>query len=182
MYPYLYKITDQVTPLKYDCGLLCNSICCRPDHKDALGIYLYPGEEKMFLGQQDWLDWEKHDRDEQFFPPSWPRTIYFIRCTKSCPRELRPLACRFFPLAPHITPNDELQLIYETLALPYDCTLIKNRVPLQQKFIDTVAHCWDILLTDYRLRDLIEEYSRDRDVQNEKIEVIWNKIKFDINA
>jgi len=173
MYSYLYKITSKVTPLESDCGLLCHSICCRPDDKNSLGIYLFPGEEHMFTGREDWLLWEKHDRDEQLFPASWPETVYFVKCTKPCPRESRPLACRFFPLAPHLTRENELYLIYETMPLPYDCPLITNNISLRQDFINTVARCWEILLSDFRIRDLVEEDSREREAQNKHIQIIW---------
>jgi hypothetical protein len=179
MFPYLYKITADVTPLEQDCGLLCNSICCKPDASDSLGIYLYPGEEKMFSGNEDWLVWESHHRDEQLFPPSWPQNVYFVKCTKECPRHLRPLACRFFPLTPHITPENELLLIHETLPLPYKCPLIEKKISLQREFINRVAHCWQLMLKDPRIYDLVEEDSRDRDIFNQKVETVYNcgKIK-----
>lgn len=173
MYPYLYKISACVTPLASDCGVLCDSICCRTNEKDSLGIYLFPGEEKMFTGKEEWLQWEKHDRDEQLFPTSWPETVYFVKCTKPCPRELRPLACRFFPLTAHLNKKSGLQLIYETISLPYSCPLIENKIPLQKEFIETVARCWEILLSDYRIKDLVEEDSRERETYNQKIEIIW---------
>lgn len=172
MYHYLYKISACVTPLKTDCGIMCDHICCRPDDKNSLGIYLFPGEEKMFSGKEDWLRWEEHDRDENLFPSSWPAAIYFVQCTKPCPRELRPLACRFFPLAPHMAGNGRLQLIYETIPLPYRCPLIENKIPLQKKFINMVALCWEILLTDHRIKDLVMEDSQQRITSDDIIEIV----------
>lgn len=173
-YVYLYDITTEVTPLKKDCGVLCNSICCRQDKSESLGMYLFPGEECMFSGNETWLTWEKHDRDKHLFPQSWPQTIYFVKCTGQCSRNLRPLACRFFPLAPHFY-KDKLFLIYETLSLPYSCPLITGHTPLQPAFIDTVATCWQLMLTDYRIRDLVEEDSWEREAHGQTIEIIWNE-------
>lgn len=176
-YHYLYELTAQVTPLPDDCGLLCGSICCRQNGEDTLGVYLFPGEEVMFSGREKWLAWEIQDRDEQSFPASWPQEIYFVRCLDFCARELRPLACRFFPLAPHFTDNGELLLIYETLPLPYRCPLITNKIPLQHEFIQVVARSWQVLLFDKRIWDLVEEDTRERRCEGKQIEVVWQSEK-----
>lgn len=164
-YQHLYRITSLVTPLDRDCGTLCGRACCKPGQRDELGIYLFPGEECMFTRQENWLLWEEQDPREYEFPASWPHPVYFIRCTGPCPRRVRPLACRFFPLAPHLQQDGSLLLIYETLQLPYSCPLIHQTLPLQRDFITTTGAAWDILLRDHRIRDLVEEDSRDREQQ-----------------
>lgn len=173
-YVHLYNITKDITPLKTDCGQLCGSICCRTDEKNSLGIYLFPGEECMFNGDEEWIQWEICDRDEQFFPPSWPQKLYFIKCTSFCQREKRPLACRFFPLTPHFNNQNNFCLIYETLDLPYSCPLISKKIPLQEEFIKTVAGCWEIMLKDYRLEDIVREDSLEREIEySQNIEIVW---------
>lgn len=114
----------------------------------------------MFTRRESWLIWEAQDPAEQLFPASWPNPVYFVRCTRSCPREKRPLACRFFPLAPHLQQNGDLLIIYETLDLPYSCPLITQNLPLQKTFIQTVATAWQVMLKDSRIRDFVEEESR----------------------
>jgi len=173
-YSYLYKLTAHVTPLKTDCGLLCRQACCQPNKQDTLGIYLFPGEESMFTGNEDWLVWESQDPRKQFFPASWPAPVYFVKCTRACPRELRPLSCRFFPLAPHLLRNGQLLLILEDMPLPYNCPLIKRKTPLRRDFIQAVAESWQLMVGDERIRDLVEEDSRDREALSLPApEIIW---------
>ncbi len=162
-YRYLYKITAQPTPLKKNCGELCGRACCKPGKHGELGIYLFPGEEAMFTRSEDWLTWEEHDPVKYDFPASWPAPVYFVSCNGSCPRDMRPLACRFFPLALHLHRDGTMQLIYETLELPYSCPLITGNMPLEPEFIRIVGKAWKIMLQDRRIRDLVEEDSRQRE-------------------
>jgi hypothetical protein len=171
-YQKLYSLTAGVTPLPEDCGMLCGSICCRPGRHNELGIYLFPGEEDMFTRRESWLEWEEQDPVEQCFPASWPAPVYFVRCTAPCPRESRPLACRFFPLAPHLQRDGTLLLIYETLDLPYTCPLIAGGVPLQEKFIHATRLAWQIMLGDGRIRDLVKEDSRYREEKKLPLRVV----------
>lgn len=45
----IYRLLDKVSPVDYDCGKLCGSVCCTYSDtcEEELGIYLYPGEEKL---------------------------------------------------------------------------------------------------------------------------------------
>jgi hypothetical protein len=169
----LYKLTADVTPLYGDCGQLCDSVCCRPDNENSLGMYLFPGEKVMFTEKEEWLQWEKHDPKEDDFPESWWDPVNFIKCTKPCPREKRPLACRLFPLAPHLLKDNTLLLIYETLALPYVCPLIEDNIELRPDFIEVVAECWQELLKDSAIRDLVEMDSRDREDAGHLPTIVW---------
>ena len=163
IYNHLYQITASSTPLKTNCGELCGSACCRPGKHEDLGMYLYPGEEAMFTRREDWLAWEEHNPADYNFPASWKGPVYFVRCNGVCPREMRPLACRFFPLAPHLHRDGKLYLIYETLELPYQCPLITASNPLDPGFISIMQQTWQIMLTDQRIRDLVEEDSHQRE-------------------
>ena len=171
-YQYLYHLTAASTPLQEDCGALCGRACCQPGKNNDLGIYLFPGEEILFNQKESWLIWETQDPIEQLFPTSWPTPVYFVRCTSSCPRDSRPLACRFYPLAPHLQRDGSLHLIYETLDTPYVCPLITKDLPLQNKFIQTVTTAWQVMLQDPRIRDFVEEESRYREVQAMPLRVI----------
>ncbi len=171
-YQYIYSFTSEPTPLQYDCGTLCGRACCQPGRNNDLGVYLFPGEEVMFNRKENWLIWEAQNPAEQLFPASWPTPVYFIRCTDLCPREARPLACRFFPLAPHLQQDNRLLFIYETLDLPYRCPLINEDLPLQNKFIRTVAAAWQVMLQDSRIRNFVEEESRYRETQAMPLRVI----------
>lgn len=172
-YKKLYDLTCLVTPLQDDCGQLCGSVCCREDREDSLGVYLFPGEETLFTGKEDWLRWEKRHPQEDDFPSSWKSPVYFIRCTRACPREQRPLGCRFFPLTPHLLKDHTLLLIHETMALPYTCPLIEKRTPLRKDFIETVALSWQELLKDPRILDLVRMDSREREKEGHRPSIVW---------
>ncbi|KJS16080.1 MAG: hypothetical protein VR69_10775 [Peptococcaceae bacterium BRH_c4b] len=168
-YEYIYAITAKTTPLDSDCGELCGSICCRPHRKKVLGMYLFPGEETMFSGAENWLDYERHDPLLYDFPDNWEYPVFFVKCTPPCPRQARPLSCRLFPLAPHLLQDGTLLIIHETIILPYRCPLITRKIPLRVDFIETVALTWQELLKDDRIYRLVEEDSRQRETETGKL-------------
>lgn len=83
-------LLNDVTPLKTDCGLLCGHACCLPDEDGQGGVYLFPGE-KAITG-----NWGDIVPSEML--PGMPADM--LICKSMCDRDLRPLACRFFPLTP----------------------------------------------------------------------------------
>lgn len=167
-------MTERITPLDGDCGQLCGKICCRPDPGNTQGMYLFPGEESMFTGREPWLRWERRHPAEDDFPASWSYPVYFISCIKPCPREHRPLSCRFFPLTPHLFPDNQFILIYETLTLSYTCPLIQRRIPLRKDFIAVVTRCWQALLKDRRVRDLVRLDSQEREKEGIHPVIVWH--------
>lgn len=174
-YNYLYTLTGRVTPLEYDCGAFCGSVCCRPDRKNSLGVYLFPGEESLFPAEGDWFTREYHDPSGYDFPDNWTGPVHFIKCRRPCPRDSRPLACRFFPLAPHLLSDGTLLLIHETARLPYICPLIAGDIPLRGDFTATTALAWQELIKDPRILRLVEEDSRFRERSlNDLPRVIWS--------
>ena len=106
-----YAIIGRATPMKSDCGILCGAACCkdaRPDDNvepdtdarsesnagpDALGMYLFPGEAGLLSREPGF---------RLFQIPFMGERIWFLVCEGICDRRKRPLACRIFPLAPHI--------------------------------------------------------------------------------
>ena len=83
-------LLNSVTPLHTDCGLLCGHACCLPDEDGQGGVYLFPGERAL-TG-----DWGAIIPSEML--PGVPADM--LICQSMCDRDLRPLACRFFPLTP----------------------------------------------------------------------------------
>lgn len=74
-----------LTPLNTDCGMLCGGACCKTDADGKGGVYLFPGESAEDL--------------------AWGRVVQddfgsMLLCDGMCDRELRPFACRIFPLTP----------------------------------------------------------------------------------
>lgn len=161
----IYRLLDRVSPLPTDCGALCGAACCNcggdsssPEAADFdMGIYLLPGEEKLFSRKEDWLKWSVEDPQDYDFPDSWHGKIYFVRCNCApfCPREKRPLQCRFFPLAPHLAEDGQLVLIRCDLELPYICPLIEAKMELSPSFLKATYTVWRRLIKDPLIYDLV---------------------------
>ena len=172
-YKAIYRLLDKVSPLSGDCGLLCGAVCCNfggqteraPFPAVELGIYLLPGEDKLFAREEDRSRWETVNARDYDFPDSWKGKVYFIRCAgaSSCRRDQRPIQCRTFPLAPHITEDGVFLLIPYTDPLPYKCPLIEENTPLDAKFVKATYTAWTRLLKDPLILDLVEMDSRHRD-------------------
>ena len=82
MYEKIFRIMGDLTPLKADCGTLCNCACCKGD--ENTGMRLFPFEESF-------LKVKKLDSE-----------VRLAVCGGTCERDKRPLACRIFPFFPTI--------------------------------------------------------------------------------
>lgn len=170
-YQAIYRLLDRVSPISTDCGQLCGAACCSCGGDGSseesldydMGIYLLPGEEKLYNMEEDWLKWSIEYAEDYDFPDSWFGKIYFIRCKTPphCPREMRPLQCRFFPLTPYLTKKDELKLILSPVELPYTCPLIADKIKLEKGFIRATYTVWKHLIRDPLIYDLVEMDSED---------------------
>lgn len=115
----------------------------------------------MFSRQEDWLQWTTHPVAGYDFPPSWEGPVNFVLCQGTCNRTKRPIQCRTFPLAPHIS-DGQLVLIKETVDLPYRCPIIFQDLNLQQDFINYTYQAWLMLVKDPLIKDLVTYDSRQR--------------------
>lgn len=88
-----YSLLEDVTPLKYDCGCLCDAFCCKNNGKDGetLGMWLLPYEREILGKCVDYTFGTAKDGTETVF------------CKGSCDRTLRPFACRIYPFYAHIS-------------------------------------------------------------------------------
>lgn len=164
-YKAIYRLLDKVSPLSTDCGQLCSAACCKcggdGSHEDStdfdMGIYLLPGEEKLFTKKESWLKWNVEYAEDFEFPDSWSGKVYFVRCKTppDCPREMRPLQCRFYPLFPYLAENGELEMILSPTELPYQCPLISEKMPLQESFVQATYTVWKHLIRDPLIYDLV---------------------------
>lgn len=112
IYLQLYKLFDNITPIRADCGKLCEKACCRGEDS---GMYLFPGEKKVFdLLTPDWI--EIADTDFQYTYNNRKKTVPIAFCKGHCDRFQRPLACRIFPLAPHLDTAGRLEVIIDPRA------------------------------------------------------------------
>ena len=74
-YKKLYRLFEDVTPLKTDCGALCGAACCKGD--DTVGMLLFPGEETAL-------------------PVTEAQGRRFVLCGGACERAQRPLSISHF--------------------------------------------------------------------------------------
>ena len=167
-----YRLLDRVSPIDGDCGLLCGSACCCAGEADAaeqgfnLGIYLLPGEDKLFEKRDELFESSASKAEDGDFPSAWHGDGYFIRCKTPplCQRNKRPLQCRSFPLTPHLLADGSLKLIrFPMDRLPYSCPLVSEGYPLSAAFIRATYTVWKRLIRDPLIRDLVAYDSKERD-------------------
>ena len=77
-------MTNNASPLgEFNCGELCNSICCTVESKNKddiyseMVLYMLPGEEEMLENESDWFEMYYETTDEYRYPDSWdtPSTL-----------------------------------------------------------------------------------------------------------
>ncbi len=103
-YNAVYHILGDVTPLKVDCGRLCNGACCMVDEEEITGMYLFPGEGVMYENMPEWG--KIYDTDFSYNG----KYIDLFTCTGTCDRDRRPLSCRIFPLVPYVDKNGKMEI------------------------------------------------------------------------
>lgn len=152
-YSYIYKITENVTPLPVDCGGLCNGSCCHGD--DQTGMYLFPGEKIMYENVPDWAKIQKSGLVLA------GEKVDFFSCTGTCDRALRPLACRIFPLFPYIDLSGDLQLIMDPRGKGI-CPLAKamNISDLDENFVRVVGYVSKLMMKNSLLYSYLFDLSR----------------------
>lgn len=181
-YLKIYSYLDIVSPVDYDCGTLCDSVCCvcndeNTKDKDMV-IYLLPGEEDLFLENQEntseWFEIAKENTKYYEYPKSWSGNVYFIRCRTppKCNRKFRPIQCRTFPLTPHIDLDNNLHLVYEINDSTYICPLIKENIKLNKDFINKTYSAWKLLIQDKLIFDLVKMDSKIRNEDDMEYKII----------
>jgi hypothetical protein len=127
LYTRAYQQLNRCTPLRFDCGRLCDRVCCRGED----GMWLFPGEEELLLAEPSFtiksLEWG--------LPGG--RSLFWLTCQGECRRELRPLSCRIFPLAPYLK-KDLVTVAIDPRAKGL-CPLAEGRQKLQPGFIRMVG-------------------------------------------
>ena len=197
-FPAIYRFLDHFSPIDGDCGLLCGAACCvcagddsgdaiassetdtaaaEDDPDYSMGLYLMPGEEIMFTFDEDWIRWGYLQAEIYDFPESWHGKVPFFQCLTPpvCPREKRPLQCRTFPLAPHLTADGVLYLIYNRDPLPYACPLISDRDthPLSPAFVKATYTVWKHLIRNSLIFDMVDLDSQIREEDGYPIDIIY---------
>jgi hypothetical protein len=162
-----YSILD-ASPLEFDCGILCDSFCCK-EFEPGVGIYLLPGEEQMFTQEETWLTWMYPKARYSGFPSSWKGRLAFVMCNGQCPREKRPIQCRTFPLMPYLNPDKELETRLDLLSGILICPVLRNpeKFALNPQFTQAVERGWSLLLKDPLIWDVVWQRSRELDEQTD---------------
>ncbi|MBQ8536739.1 MAG: hypothetical protein IJ461_04970 [Clostridia bacterium] len=134
------KLLENVTPMRADCGKLCQAACCQPSQEEENGMLLFPGEARYYEGA------------------SWCRLIphgstQLLVCEGRCPRENRPLACRMFPLV--TLPGGRAPL--DVRAWPVCPLMPSGRRGLREDFVLSVKEAARILEADPAQKAFMEE-------------------------
>lgn len=125
----VYKILDNVTPLRVDCGQLCSGECCKGD--SDTGMLLFPGEEKFFESNENFSIRKTSDG----------RNV--LICSGKCDRKLRPVSCRIFPLFPVLA--DGRIYVFDDPRAKGICPLLYDEMKLSRKFERRVAKAGKLL-------------------------------------
>lgn len=91
-----YRLTENVTPLKYDCGKLCSALCCKENitaSAQSGGMQLLPGEDEI-INTADGFEIKSVSDGN------------ILVCSGKCKRNLRPFMCRIFPYYAHIKTDE----------------------------------------------------------------------------
>ena len=156
IYLQLYKLFDEITPLKVDCGKLCNKACCQGDDQ---GMLLFPGEEAVYeLFSPNWAKTDKTDIVYNY--NNKEHTVGILFCNGNCDRYQRPLACRIFPLTPYINKNNELDIIVDPRAKGM-CRLARlmSIDEFDAKFVKNIERAFTLLIKNKRIFEFLKTYS-----------------------
>ena len=87
------------------------------------------------------------------------KTVGFAVCRGDCKRNLRPLSCRVYPLAPHYD-GKELKVIFDPRA-KYICPLSapEAREYIKSEFKNAIIKAFTCLIEDKDFSDMLISYS-----------------------
>lgn len=153
-YEILYRRIGSLTPIRADCGQLCSRACCEGDC-DGDGMYLFPGEEKMYGENLSWAKLSKtnFEYEEGSFAP-------LFACNGTCDRRERPLACRIFPLTPYLDKNGALSVIVDKRARGLCPMAVLKPSDFEPDFVKAVAAVGKIMIKNPRCRAFLQAFSR----------------------
>ncbi len=141
-----HALLENTTPLgRNDCGSVCDAYCC----SDALGdsMELFPYEKDIF---------EKLDGFEVI-----DGEIPAVKCSGTCKRENRPLACRIYPLFPLVVNEngqERIRVIYDPRATS-SCPLCAHKAKLDRRFVRAVRRAGKYLLNDEKTAGYLRKTS-----------------------
>lgn len=137
------------TPLKFNCGKLCECHCCKGE--DTEGMILFPGEEKLFEDKEDF----------SIKTDSEGRKI--LICSGICDRKERPISCRMYPLFPLTYKlGDEIKqkVIYDVRGMN-TCPIVTEEIKTDRRFVTAVRLAGKELIKDEDCLDMILKISEE---------------------
>ncbi len=142
-------LLKDVTPLNTDCGKVCDGRCCRPS-ADSTGMLLLPGEEELLSGEG--------------FAITAADGGNLLTCDGHCRREMRPFACRVFPLFPYVGEDGLVRAVYDPRSFRL-CPLTRNcaHVRLRRDFVRAVRRAGTLLMRDPACAVFLRAQSREID-------------------
>lgn len=147
-------LLETLTPLKTDCGKLCQGACCQGD--EETGMLLFPGEEAFYEGCAF----------ARIIPAGFAfggGDVQLFVCNGTCERGNRPLACRLFPLFLKFKEDGTTKLRMDVRAKTV-CPLTDYGIrALDPEFKQAARRAYDLLLEDEAcaayLRELDDAFS-----------------------
>lgn len=142
-----YEYLEYVTPVKYDCGKICNKKCCKGNDND--GMLLFPGEEEIFrqnFNFEVYLD-KRYDS-------------LAVRCKGPCRRNERPLSCRIFPYFIYMEEkSSKLSAAPDIRALDF-CPLLIEKYVFDRRFLRALRIASAKLCENAEISDFIRKITK----------------------
>ena len=144
-----YELLENVTPLDYNCGLLCGNKCCKGSETD--GMLLFPFEKEFFENHPDYKVYfdEKYNSDA-------------VVCIKTCNRSERPLSCRIFPFFPYVEKSedeDKITVGTDVRALG-ECPVADEKMNIDKKFMRAIRIASQVLIRNDEIKNFLQTQSR----------------------
>lgn len=157
-YNKIYKMLDSVTPLRIDCGQLCDGACCKVTD-EITGMYLFPGENVMYEPMPSWG--EIHEID---FTYDGGKSVDLFTCIGTCDRLLRPLSCRIFPLVPYAKRGEGLQILMDVRGKGMCPLATAMKIEdLDSEFVEKVTLAMQLCMKVRQIREFIYSLSESID-------------------
>ena len=154
LYQQALRLLRYATPLRTDCGVLCDRECCKGD--DETGMLLFPGE------------------------PTALRVIdnagrRLAVCGGGCSRSARPLSCRIFPFFPFLNADGTVGVRIDPRGRLV-CPLVRQsqNVVFSRRFLHRVRRAGELLCRDAACRAFLQEMQQEI-AQQQTIEARFSK-------
>ncbi len=141
LYAKTKKIIGSHTPLRADCGQLCDGACCKGD--ENTGMILFPRETTA-------LETKKCENHT------------LAVCKGSCDREERPLSCMIFPFFPCVDAEGNITVKPDLRGLSV-CPMLNHidAIKFDRVFLRRVARVGRVLSKDKACQQMLAEISRE---------------------